>query len=134
MKTNWQLFGGLSVFYVLMAIVYYYVGGEAVGITGMILAACLAGMVGFYSAAKMEGAVSGCGTTAGGPARSAMEIPVKARRIASFTGSQRPRTGQESSESQTPKELSTQAVSAIGPSMAVITSISGISARGLVSR
>lgn len=48
MKTNWQLFGGLSVFYVLMSIVYYYVGGEAVGITGMILAACLAGMVGFY--------------------------------------------------------------------------------------
>jgi len=40
MKTNWQLFGGLSVFYVLMAIVYFYVGGEAVGITGMILAAC----------------------------------------------------------------------------------------------
>ena len=31
-----------------MAVVYYYVGGEAVGITGMILAACLAGMVGFY--------------------------------------------------------------------------------------
>jgi hypothetical protein len=48
MKTNWQLFGGLSVFYVVMAVVYYYVGGEAVGITGMILAACLAGMVGFY--------------------------------------------------------------------------------------
>jgi hypothetical protein len=48
MKTNWQLFGGLSVFYIIMSIVYYYVGGEAVGITGMILAACLAGMVGFY--------------------------------------------------------------------------------------
>ena len=48
MKANWQLFSGLSVFYVIMAIVYYYVGGEAVGITGMILAACLAGMVGFY--------------------------------------------------------------------------------------
>ena len=48
MKTNWSLFVGLSVFYVIMAIVYYYVGGEAVGITGMILAACLAGMVGFY--------------------------------------------------------------------------------------
>jgi len=31
-----------------MAIVYYSVGGEAVGITGMTLAACLAGMVGFY--------------------------------------------------------------------------------------
>ena len=48
MKANWQLFGGLSVFYVIMAVIYYYVGGEAVGITGMILAACLAGMVGFY--------------------------------------------------------------------------------------
>ena len=48
MKANWQLFSGLSAFYILMAVVYYYVGGEAVGITGMILAACLAGMVGFY--------------------------------------------------------------------------------------
>jgi hypothetical protein len=48
MKTNWQLFAGLSVFYVILAVVYYYIGGEEVGITGMILAACLAGMVGFY--------------------------------------------------------------------------------------
>ena len=48
MKANWQLFTGLSVFYVLMSGVYWYVGGEAVGITGMLLAACLAGMVGFY--------------------------------------------------------------------------------------
>ena len=48
MKANWKLFTGLSIFYVLMAIVYYYIGGEAVGITGMILASCLAGMVGFY--------------------------------------------------------------------------------------
>lgn len=48
MKANWQLFTGLSVFYVLMTVVYWYVGGEAVGITGMLLAACLAGMVGFY--------------------------------------------------------------------------------------
>jgi hypothetical protein len=47
-KANWQLFVGLSVFYVLMTVVYWYVGGEAVGITGMLLAACLAGMVGFY--------------------------------------------------------------------------------------
>lgn len=31
-----------------MAVIYWYVGGEEVGITGMILAACLAGMVGFY--------------------------------------------------------------------------------------
>ena len=48
MKASWQLFTGLSVFYVIMAIVYWQVNGEAVGITGMILAACLAGMVGFY--------------------------------------------------------------------------------------
>ncbi|CAB4607466.1 unannotated protein [freshwater metagenome] len=48
MKTNWQLFSGLGVFYVILAVIYFYVGGEAVGITGMILAACLAGMVGFY--------------------------------------------------------------------------------------
>jgi hypothetical protein len=47
-KANWQLFTGLSVFYILMSVVYWYVGGEAVGITGMLLAACLAGMVGFY--------------------------------------------------------------------------------------
>jgi hypothetical protein len=48
MKANWQLFVGLSVFYVLMTVVYWYVGGEAVGITGFLLSACLAGMVGFY--------------------------------------------------------------------------------------
>ena len=48
MKANWKLFTGLSVFYVIMAVVYWYVGGEEVGITGMILAECLAGMVGFY--------------------------------------------------------------------------------------
>ena len=48
MKANWKLFTGLAVFYAIMAYIYYYVGGETVGITGMILAACLAGMVGFY--------------------------------------------------------------------------------------
>jgi len=48
MKTNWRLFVGLSIFYVAMTIIYYYLGGEAVGISGMILSACLAGMVGFY--------------------------------------------------------------------------------------
>jgi protein-S-isoprenylcysteine O-methyltransferase Ste14 len=47
-KANWKLFTFLSIFYVIMAIVYTYVGGEPVGITGMILSACLAGMVGFY--------------------------------------------------------------------------------------
>lgn len=48
MKVNWQLFTGLSIFYVIMTVIYWYVGGEEVGITGMLLAACLAGMVGFY--------------------------------------------------------------------------------------
>ena len=48
MKANWKLFSGLCLFYAIMAIVYVQVGGESVGITGMILAACLAGMVGFY--------------------------------------------------------------------------------------
>ena len=48
MKANWKLFTGLAVFYAIMAFVYYWVGGETVGITGMILAACLAAMVGFY--------------------------------------------------------------------------------------
>jgi protein-S-isoprenylcysteine O-methyltransferase Ste14 len=48
MKANWKLFSGLAVFYAIMAVVYYRVGGETVGITGMILAACLAAMVGFY--------------------------------------------------------------------------------------
>jgi hypothetical protein len=31
-----------------MTLIYYYLGGEAVGISGMLLSACLAGMVGFY--------------------------------------------------------------------------------------
>lgn len=48
MKVNWKLFGGLAVFYVIMTIIYWYVGGEPVGIGGMLLASCLAGMVGFY--------------------------------------------------------------------------------------
>lgn len=48
MKVNWQLFGGLGIFYVLVTIIYWQVGGEPVGIGGMLLAACLAGMVGFY--------------------------------------------------------------------------------------
>jgi hypothetical protein len=48
MKTNWLLFVGLAIFYVVMTLIYYYLGGEAVGISGMLLSACLAGMVGFY--------------------------------------------------------------------------------------
>ena len=48
MKANWKLFSFLSLFYVAMTVIYWYIGGETVGITGMLLAACLAGMVGFY--------------------------------------------------------------------------------------
>jgi hypothetical protein len=48
MKTNWVLFVGLSIFYFFITIVYWQVDGEALGITGLLLSACLAGMVGFY--------------------------------------------------------------------------------------
>ena len=48
MKTNWMLFAGLSIFYFIMTIIYWQVNGEALGITGLLLAGGLAGMVGFY--------------------------------------------------------------------------------------
>lgn len=48
MKASWKLFGGLSVFYVVMTVIYWQIGGEEVGIAGMLLSACLAGMIGFY--------------------------------------------------------------------------------------
>jgi len=48
MKTNWMLFAGLSIFYVIMTVIYWQVGGDALGITGLMLSAGLAGMVGFY--------------------------------------------------------------------------------------
>jgi hypothetical protein len=48
MKASWKLFGGLSVFYAIMTVIYWWIGGEPVGIVGMLLSAGLAGMVGFY--------------------------------------------------------------------------------------
>ena len=48
MKTNWMLFVGLSIFYVIMTVIYWLVDGEPLGITGLLLSAGLAGMVGFY--------------------------------------------------------------------------------------
>ena len=48
MKASYRLFVGLSVFYAIMAVIYYYVGGEAVGITCISLSSGLAGIVGFY--------------------------------------------------------------------------------------
>jgi hypothetical protein len=48
MKTNWRLFGGLAIFYVILTVVYWKINGDPVGITGMLLASFLAGMIGFY--------------------------------------------------------------------------------------
>ncbi len=48
MKVSWQLFIGVGIFYVLITIIYWQVGGEPVGIGGMGLAACFAIMIGFY--------------------------------------------------------------------------------------
>ena len=48
MKTGWLLFGGLAVFYAIMAVIYWFVGGEAVGITAIALSGGLAALIGFY--------------------------------------------------------------------------------------
>ena len=48
MKTSWILFVGLSIFYTILTVVYWQLGGEAVGITAISLSAGLALIVGFY--------------------------------------------------------------------------------------
>ncbi len=48
MKTSWILFVGLSIFYAILNLVYWQLGGEAVGITAIALSAGLALIVGFY--------------------------------------------------------------------------------------
>jgi hypothetical protein len=48
MKAGWKLFAGLAVFYFIVAIVYWQVGGEAVGITAIPLSGGLAALVGYY--------------------------------------------------------------------------------------
>jgi hypothetical protein len=48
MKTSLRLFSGLAVFYFIVAVIYYAVGGEAVGITGITLSGGLATLVAFY--------------------------------------------------------------------------------------
>ena len=59
MKVSWQLFSGLALFYALLSIIYWLVGGEAVGITALGLSGGLAGLVGFYIwySAKARGGV-----------------------------------------------------------------------------
>ena len=48
MKASWKLFGGLAVFYAIVTVIYVLIGGEPLGICGLLLSACLAGMIGFY--------------------------------------------------------------------------------------
>ena len=48
MKTGWVLFIGLAVFYAIRTVIYWQVGGEAVGITAIALSAGLALIIGFY--------------------------------------------------------------------------------------
>jgi hypothetical protein len=48
MKIGYQLFNGLAVFYLLTAVLYWQIGGEAVGITAIGLSGGLAFIVGFY--------------------------------------------------------------------------------------
>ena len=48
MKAGWKLFGGLAAFYFLMTVIYWQVGGEALGITAIFLSGGLAGLIGFY--------------------------------------------------------------------------------------
>jgi len=48
MKTSWILFVGLAIFYAIITVVYWQLGGEAVGITAIALSAGLALIVGFY--------------------------------------------------------------------------------------
>ncbi len=48
MKAGWKLFVGLAVFYFLMTVIYWQIGGEAVGITAISLSGGLALIIGFY--------------------------------------------------------------------------------------
>ena len=48
MKAGYRLFGGLAVFYFIVAVIYWQVGGEAVGITAIILSGGLAALIGYY--------------------------------------------------------------------------------------
>lgn len=48
MKTGWMLFTGLALFYAIITVIYWFVGGEAVGITAIGLSGGLAALIGFY--------------------------------------------------------------------------------------
>ena len=44
MKAGWKLFAGLAAFYFLMDVIYWQVGGEALGITAIFLSGGLAAL------------------------------------------------------------------------------------------
>lgn len=48
MKTGWMMFTGLAAFYAIISVIYWLVGGEAVGITAIGLSGGLAAVIGFY--------------------------------------------------------------------------------------
>jgi hypothetical protein len=48
MKTSWVLFVGLAIFYFVMTVIYWQIGGEPVGITAILLSGGLSLIVGFY--------------------------------------------------------------------------------------
>ncbi len=48
MKAGYRLFIGLALFYALMTVIYWQVGGEALGITALLLSSGLALMIGYY--------------------------------------------------------------------------------------
>jgi hypothetical protein len=48
MRFGWQLFGFLFVFYVIVDVIYWFQGGELVGVTAMALSAGLALIIAFY--------------------------------------------------------------------------------------
>ena len=48
MKTGWLLFIGLSIFYAIMTVIYWQLGGEPVGVTAIALSGGLALIIGFY--------------------------------------------------------------------------------------
>ena len=48
MKAGYKLFGFLTVFYAVVDVVYWWVGGEPLGITAIALSGALALTIGFY--------------------------------------------------------------------------------------
>lgn len=76
MKASFRLFFGLTLFYFLVAVIYWLVGGEPVGIIALGLSGGLAGLIGFYLwyAMKNQGGVLPEDNTVGEIADSAGDL------------------------------------------------------------